>query len=350
MNAVGKLKLINIKMEFSLEKKRTLLDMIAEFLHYGISMHAIFNDILPELYPKGSLRFIINDISDKISNGSTLAQAIRGWYGFKVASIVHSGEESDNLYETLKLAVESLQNNRNYISVFFKKIAYSLIVVLVSFLLLELFSIKVIPPIAGFVADKGMPLSSLTSAYLAYTDFVFSKEGLLILLILIGVIVGVGFLLLFYTGRSRDSLDRLPIFALYRKVIAADLLEQLGFYFKANILLDVAVTNILEANRSRYLKMHGQRIIENLEEGVDNITEAFNTGLFDRGMLLVMLAMGRINRFESKCLDYSKLMQQEASAVVKKTGAIFSGIFMVLAAVNILWSLGAMYMGLSALQ
>ncbi len=350
MSVSNNLKRLQAKIEFSSEKKQSLLEILSEFLSYGLSMHAIFDDLLPKLYEKGSLRLIIDDIAEKISQGVSLSDALSPWYGFKVAAILRSGEASDNIHEAMSLARESLSDGRSYISAFMKKITYSLIVFLASNGLVALFYFQVVPAFMGMLISQHKLVPGITSNFVHYGNFIFGVDSILILILLAACIIGVGLTLSFYTGNFRNQLDRLPLFGIYRQIVAADLLEQLGFYFKANILLDTAVGNILQGKPSRYLRMHGQRIIAHLEEGVDNITEAFDTGLFDKKLMAIMLAMGRINRFEAKCLDYAHRLQQETIARVTKAAGGVSLILMLVGAVNIIWSIGAMYLGVSAIQ
>lgn len=348
MDIGNQLKVALAKMEFGQKNKQAFLQVIAELLNYGISMFAVFNEVLTEIYPKGGMAYIVHDISEQVAMGKDLSECLAFWYGPKVAAIIKSGEASNNLYESLKLATVAIDSSNNYFAVFMKSIFYSLSVFLGSLGILALYSLKIMPAIMPFLKGKFLP--PVVSGYISYYQFMISYDSLITAGVLAMIGAALAFFITHYTGPNRAKLEQLPLFKMYRQVVGATILEQVSFYFRAQILLDKAIKNISDSSRSPYLKMHCDLILQKIDEGVNNVAYAFDTGLFDKSITSVMFAMGRVNRFEEKCADYSKSLKNNVIAVVQRVGKVFSLLFMILATLNIGWSILAMYSALQLLM
>ncbi|MCL9780666.1 type II secretion system F family protein [Vibrio sp. S4M6] len=336
------------KMELGAQQKRQLLDSISEFLEYGISMHAIFSELLPEMYPKGGVRFVIDDIFERISDGAYLSDALLPWFGKKVSATVKSGEASDSLYSALKIAAESTAKEASLLPIFANKLIYPIVAIMMSLVVIEMMKIKLFPSILTLL--KSTPLPPNIANYLSYAKFMTGFGFILLALFILLIGIAITLVVHNYTGALRPSLDKLPIFAIYRKSAGAYLLGQLGFYFKSNILLDAALQNILDASPSRYVSMHCNKMMSNIEDGVSNVAYAFDTGLLDNSVMSVMKAMGKVNKIEDNCASYSILLTKEVVETVAKSGKLVGLILLFYGAMNIAWSIESMYATIGFVQ
>ncbi|MHC0449255.1 MAG: type II secretion system F family protein [Candidatus Lariskella arthropodorum] len=324
----------------SKKEKTVLLEIIRDCLSYGLSVFVTFNEILPSLYKKGNLKVVITDLIESISTGSSLSTSLSYWFGSKVSAIISAGENANNLSESLDMAIESLSSDSSVLGKFFAKISYSLVGFILSFAVLYIFSSEIFPSML-----QGMNISMLPYSVRMYIEYyTFSFDGGLtkLLIVLIAIIFLLTLIIKNYTGSLRHRLDTLPIFSMYRKVEAAYYLLQLGYYFKANTLLDIANKKIAII-ASRYLRMHCDKVEDRLNEGVDTIVEALDQGLLTEDSYNFLCAMSKVGQFESRCIDFAKKMHLEVVTKAERIGGLLQNLLMIATAVNITWSLSAMY-------
>lgn len=341
MDINAKLQLYSAKLEFNRKAQRAFLEITAELISYNLSMQAIFSQLLPEIYPKGGLNYVVKDIESALGAGINLSDALRKWISPQLVAMVKVGETTGRLAEGLKVAVNILESTGGgYLGVFLKGISYGLTVYLASMGILMLFATRVMPAVLPFLQGKMLPL--VISAYISYYTFIINY-GILCLILLLIFIVILTLALNFYVGPLRPKLDKLPIFKIYRQIASQRLLDELSQYFKGNVLIDTAIEIIRKSTRSRYLKSHCDQIAAKLSEGVDNIAYALDTGLFDDYVITVLIAMGRVNKFEEKSGAYAEMIRKELIVRINKSSGYLHMLLMFMGALNIGWSMFAMY-------
>jgi type II secretory pathway component PulF len=341
MDLKQKFKYYTSKIEFNWKAQCYFLEITAELISYNLSMQAIFSQLLPEIYPKGGLNFIVKDIEAALGAGINLSDALKKWLNPQLIAMIKVGETTGRLAEGLKVAVNILKTSGGgFLATFLKGISYGMVVSLASLGILILFATRVMPAVLPFLQGKELP--PVITAYVSYYTFILDY-GVLCLIIFIIAVILLAVTLNFYTGSLRTKLDKLPIFKIYRQIASQQLLEELSQYFKGNVLIDTAIDIIHNNTGSRYLKSHCERVVAKLSEGVDNIAFALDTGLFDSHIITVLIAMGKVNKFEEKSGAYAEMIKKDLVDRLQKSAGYMHMLLMGTGALNIGWSMFAMY-------
>lgn len=332
---------LSAKLEFNREAQKSFLEVTSEFIGYNLSMQAIFSQLFPEIYPKGGINFIIKDIEASLSAGMNLSDALKKWLNPQLIAMIKVGETTGNIAEGLRVAATILETSGGgFLKSFLGGITYGFVVWLASMGILMIFALKVMPAVLPFL--KGKILSGAISFFISYYTFILD-DGLICLSIFTVFLIILTLILNLYVGTLRPKLDQLPIFKIYRQIASQRLLEELSQYFKGNVLIDQAIDIILQNTRSRYLKSHCEKIKMRLSEGVDNIAFVLDNGLFDKQIITVLIAMGKVNKFEEKSGDYAELIKKDLISRIKKSASYIHMLLMFTGALNIGWSMFAMY-------
>lgn len=341
MSLQQKLQLQFVKLDFNRKAQRYFLEILAELVSYNLSMQSIFSQLLPEVYPKGGMNFIVKDIAASLSAGTNLSDALKKWLPPQLVAMIKTGEMTGRLAEGLKIAGTILESSGSkFFNDYMKGISYGLAVWLGSLGILLMFAIKVLPVILPFLKGKVLPFE--ISGYIAYYTFIL-EHGILTVIVFFIVVGLLVYTLRSYVGKLRPKLDQMPIFKIYRQISSQRLLEEISQYFRGNLLIDTAIDIMLKNGNSRYYNSHLQQIKLKLSQGTNNIALALDTGLFDNHIMTILVAMGKVNKFEEKSGAYAEIIKKELTARIEKSAVYTHSLLMFISAINIGWSMLAMY-------
>ncbi len=170
-------------------------------------------------------RIALTELGDRIANGETLAQALRGWAPASELAVIRAGESSGMLPQSLRSVLEG----QGLVSRIIGRIMMeSMEPVVMGFLLLYLIytiGVKMIPPMEQLAPPSSWPLTAklmLPMAAIAASPLTYIGIGLFVIFVVIAFIS-----LPRWSGSSRSLVENIPPWSVYRRLQGAQWM--LGF-------------------------------------------------------------------------------------------------------------------------
>ena len=200
----------------------------------------------------GLTRDVALSIAHKISQGQPLAEGMRGWFATNVIEIIRVGEEGGALNETIKSAINTMTQRSGTFSALFSAIMYPLMVIIMACAIIIYLNKTV------FIQFRNIkPIEEWPSAGRQLVDIANIIQGWwwLVILGLLALIIGFRVLMNNYVGDLRPMLDKIPPFSLYRKFIAARMMETLGLLVANGVVFKKAI-KVMQYSANPYAAYH----------------------------------------------------------------------------------------------
>jgi type II secretory pathway component PulF len=165
----------------------------------------------------------------------------------------------------------------------------------------------------------------------------------IILLMVVAVILILRRLMTHYTGDLRPVLDTIPPFSIYRRFIAARMLETLGLLV-ANGIVFKAALRVMQYQAEPYLSYHLTLMEHLLGSGKTNIADVLGTGLVDSKLLMRLKVMAEVKGFEHGLVRMGIRGTEDATATVKLVSRTLGGILLIIGALLILLIVRGIYL------
>ncbi|MEY4747218.1 MAG: hypothetical protein RLZZ416_267 [Candidatus Parcubacteria bacterium] len=182
------------------------------------------------------LTAVANDLQSGSSISAALARHPEVFSAFYV-NMVRAGEESGKLDETFSFLADYLDRNYEITQKARNALVYPAFIILTFLVVMTLMMTLVIPKLADMLAEVGQDIPIYTKVVIAMSSFVAHY----ILLIIILLVVGVGFLFRFSrTERGREMLSRarleMPAVGnIYKKIFLSRVSDNLSTMLKSGI-------------------------------------------------------------------------------------------------------------------
>src|SRR6185312_15885317 len=230
----------------------------------------------------GITREVALSIAQKISEGQPLAEGMRDWFKINIVEIIRVGEEGGALVETLRSAIKTLGQQSGAVGAVLSAISYPLIVIIMACSIIVYLSNGVFVQFAGI-----KPITEWPQAGRDFMNIATIIQDWWWLVIL--SIIGIGFLLrrlMFnYVGELRPLLDKIPPFNLYRRFVAARLMETMGLLVANGVVFKSAI-KVMQYQSNPYIASHLVMMEHLLAMGKGNIADVLTTGLIDDKSIL----------------------------------------------------------------
>jgi type II secretory pathway component PulF len=288
----------------------------------------------------GLTREVALNISQKISEGLTLADGMREWFSPNVIEIIRVGEAGGALAETMKSAIKALSQRGVAVGAFVGALAYPLVVIIMACSVIVYLDTSVFVQFRSIKPDDQWPPAGQRLVEISY--LIRNWWWLLI-----AVIVGFGYtlsrLMTNYIGDFRPILDRYPPFSLYKQLVAAQFLETLGLLVANGVVFKSAL-RVMQYRASPYLSSHLLTMERLLSTGKSNIADVLSTGLVTDSDLMRLKVMAEVKGFEHGLIRMGIKGSEQSTATLKLISRVIGGIFLVLGGALIIFIMQGIYM------
>lgn len=259
------------KLSQSISNKELVITIkqISSLISGGIQTLRAFKLIAAETNNQ-SIKRIFNSISKDIQSGSPLWKALSRhsevFDGFFV-SIVHAGEESGNLKESLDYLASYLERNYELNQKVKKALTYPMFVMITFIVVMLVMTVFVIPKLADMLIEQGRDLPWYTELVLGISNSLINY-WYFIILIVFGVVFYVRYLNNTPDGRAYFDYVKLklPVFGnLYKKLLLARFADNLDTMLTSGLSLVDTLRMTSEMVNNYVFK----KVIERLQQKVE---------------------------------------------------------------------------------
>lgn len=288
----------------------------------------------------GLTRDVALSIAQKISEGQPLAEGMRDWFTLNVVEVIRIGEESGSLPETIKSALSTLEQRSGTFTALAAAITYPLLVIVMAcgvivYLNLSVFiQFRAIKPITEW-PEAGRDL--VLAAHL------IESWWWAVVILVIAFIIAARRILNNYTGEFRVFLDTIPPFSLYRRYVAARLMETLGLLVANGVVLKSAL-KVIQYQATPYLTSHLLMMEHLLAMGKGNVADVLSTGLLDYADILRLRVMAEVKGFEHGLIRMGIRGSEQSAQTMKFLSKIIGGILLTVGAMLIILIVRGIYL------
>jgi type II secretory pathway component PulF len=202
--------------------------------------------------------------------------ALEGWASPSEIMLIKSGEHSGLIVEAMDNAISMTEAAQTAISTIKTKLAYPVILFGILFGMAYLFSTQIVPEFEKLSDPMTWP-EDAQSLY-KISNIVREDYGTIILGIILSIF-GISWTMKNVTGKTRDLLDKLPIYSMYRSFQSSLFLVSLASMMKSGVDLEYSLQQIRK-KAPKYTKYELSKVAKRLDRGID-AGEAFNIPFFD---------------------------------------------------------------------
>ncbi len=303
-------------------------------------LHVLINDGIPanraiEMMAQittGLTREVALSVAQKISEGQPLAEGMRDWFSINVVEIIRVGEAGGALAETMKSAVNTLNQRSGALGALVTAITYPLLVIMMAcgiivYLDNSVFiQFKVIKPVDQW------PQAGRTLINIA--DFIESWWWLAFVF-MIAMIIMLRRVMMSYIGELRPVLDKIFPFSLYRRFVAARFMETLGLLVANGVVFKSAI-KVMQYQANPYIASHLIMMEHQLGMGKGNVADVLSTGLIDDTDVLRLRVLAEVKGFEHGLIRMGVRGSEQSANTMKFISRIVGGILLVVGALLII--------------
>jgi type II secretory pathway component PulF len=321
-----KLQLKFKQLAFNAAKQQAFLEDIADLVQDGVPLSQAI-DIIVKLYSGISVE-VAENISQALAQGKHFAEGMRGWFPPHIIELIRAGEEGGTLAQTIKAAASSLQQRNEIGNSLLNSMVYPIVVMCMGLAVTVYINNSVFKSLATIKPMSEWPDNAKNLVALA--NFVESWWWLVIIVVAT-VVWLISRFMRDYIGSLRQYFDSVPIFSLYRQLIAARLMETLGLLIANGVVFKNAL-KILQYNAGPYLAAHLLSMEYRLSGGKENLADVMDTGLIDKSSIQRLQVVALSRGFEHALVRQGQLSNNQAMQAVRLTGKISGGILLMVAA------------------
>lgn len=272
----------------------------------------------------GLTRDVANSIAQKISEGQALAEGMRDWFGTNIVEIIRVGEEGGVLNETIKSAINTMGQRSGAIGGFISAVSYPLMVIVMACSVIVYLNntvfiqFRAIKPVEEW-PDAGRQLVDVAHIVQTWWWLVFLVIAVLTLLL--------RSIMNNYIGELRPMLDKVPPFSLYRRFMAARLMETLGLLVANGVVFKNAI-KVMQYQANPYLTSHLVMMDHLLGVGKGNVADVLSTGLIDDQDVMRLRVMAEVKGFEHGLIRMGIRGSDQSIKTVKLISKIIGGMLL----------------------
>jgi type II secretory pathway component PulF len=288
---------------------------------------------------KDSAKILAQMMLSKIAEGKPVSDAMNGWFSPAIVEIIRAGEEGGILVKTLRVGVSSLALRESAFTALFNIMVYPVVVICMALGVSIFINHSIFASFKEIIPIEKWPESAKTLSKIAE----FVQHFWWLMVITIGAIIFLWMRFLSdYIGEARSYLDKLPIWALYRKMHSARFMETLGLLISNGLVLRKALI-ILQQKSVPYLASHLMMMQHRLGAGRDNIADVLDTGLISENDLTRLRLIAQTKGFEKALVRQGHRASDEASKSVVVTGKLCAGFLLALVALFAIFMITSIY-------
>ena len=279
-------------------------------------------------------------IAQKISEGQPLADGMRDWFKVNIVEIIRVGEEGGALVETLRSAIKTLGQQSGALSAVFSAVSYPIVVIIMA--------CSIIVYLSNGVFQQFMTIKPLAEWPQAGRDLInianiIQNWWWLLILMLIFFIFLLRRIMLNYVGEWRPLLDKIPPFNMYRRFVAARLMETLGLLVANGVVFKGAI-KVMQYQANPYIASHLVMMEHLLATGKGNIADVLATGLIDDKSILRLRVMAEVKGFEHGLIRMGVLGGEQSIKTLALVAKIVGGLLLAVGAFLIIVIIRGIYL------
>jgi type IV pilus assembly protein PilC len=195
--------------------------------------------ILADSTPKERFRRVILDVRQRIMDGESISQAFAKFpevYDDVYVAIVQASETSGQLPVALRERSKALDRSDKVLRKLKNAMIYPIIVLLMAFGAIMVFSIMAVPALANLYKGTGVDLPFITRVIIAFSDFLRASPFSMVGVLSIPVVIFLKRKLLFGNARAQRLSLRIPLLRdLISKGACLRILQLLHQFSTANV-------------------------------------------------------------------------------------------------------------------
>lgn len=211
---------------------------------------------------------IIADIHKEIISGENLSKGmdVSGSFPKLVTNMVEVGENSSNLPEVLNNLSKFYKNKVIFEQKIKNALIYPIILIIVTFLILNFLVFNVLPSFEEVFRDSSMQLPFLTRILLGFSRFV-RDNFFIVSSIFIAIILAL--IVYFNSNKGKSFIEKLKLkFDLYRIFLISNFVNMMRFLLKSNLTTARAIEIIADSNENESLNKDLQKVRQDIYEGL----------------------------------------------------------------------------------
>ena len=288
---------------------------------------------------RGQAIKVAEDIVKAVSEGRPVAEGMEGWFPKHITEIIRAGEDSGTLAKTMRTAAGSLTQKNSAMTSLVASLLYPTTVLVMGMVVTVFISKSVLKQFAQYKPVSEWPHNGQVVMFLSQTIQDYWWLAIII-------IVGIAFIMMKYfqdfIGDTRNTLDKLPVLSVYRRLVAAQFMETLGLLTANGIVMKQAF-KIMQIKASPYLAWHLMLMDYRLGGGRGNIADVLDTGLIDDKDLARLRAVAEAKGFEHALVRQGKQSALRGMRTVKILGKIGGGILLGVSAILAMYLVTSIY-------
>lgn len=302
-----------------------------EFLE---DLYTLINDGIPAnravemmgVVSQGVNKEVAATLTEKISEGQPLAEGMKEWFSINVVEIIRVGETGGALAQTMKSAINTLQQQGSTMGAVYGALGYPIFVIAMACVVIlymkgkVLVQFELIKPVEQWPAEGQLLLSF--AYYISHWWWAF-------LLGIVIFIVVMKYMMTNYVGELRPTLDKYPPFSFYRRLTAGRFLETLGLLVSNGVVFKSAI-KVMQMQATPYMNSHLTMMEHLLSMGKTNIGDVLATGLVDEQDLMRLRIMAEVKGFEHGLVRIGLRGTAQATAMMHKIAKLSGGMLLAL--------------------
>lgn len=279
-----------------------------------------------------------------LDEGGTIADAMRPLFKAETAGAIGAAQQSGDLAETGMTVVQRLRDQHEARRGAFAQLVRPVLYLLFACALYAGFALEIWPRFeeAGDMANWPQ------LAIVTYAIGTFIGEWWpVILLSMLIVALSLRTIMRSWTGWGRSSIDRVWPFTLYRGLLAANALDELGTLLTAGQDPRAALDTVWE-NASPYARMYLNRMRRNLDEGA-NLSEMLDVDFAAQKDIARLKLLANYRNLRQTMALTGASARQEVLAQVRKVARTLDILGLAIVAGSFAALIGAVYMTATAL-
>lgn len=310
---------------FGADDRMEIYDSFRQYLLDGLSAEDTFNKLIENYTrrgkkPNNAIGKILEECSDNLRAGFSLAESLKEWIPDQELSIIEScdvaGKVADGFLNAMVIADGTAKIGSSVrTSAMITGYMFSLVMGIVA-----LFCILLIP-----VVKQSVPLEKWNVAQLGvwYLYVILTEFWYVFIVVICGGLMLLIKSLSFWTGNIRYYFDSIPPYSIYRRLNGATFILNMNAMLSAGIPMENAIRSMVESCRSPWLLERLEATLNAIESGEENLGTALDVTGYDfpgEEAIIKMQSLfettnreGSLKRFAEKWLD-------KTVSAVEKTG------------------------------
>ena len=312
--------------QFTRKQQQTFLEDLYSLIQDGVPASQAIDTIRET--SSGIFQEVATHISYVLAQGRPLADGMQGWFNNTLVEMIRSGEHSGTLTKSIESATKSLAQQTHAILALIHAITYPIVVIILALGVTVFIKNSVLIRFAEIKPITQWPNVGQTLYQLAE----LTQTGWWVV-ILIGAVLATFFVKMLHalTGDLRHAFDRIPVFSLYRDIIAARFMTTLGLLLSNGVVLKKALA-IMQLDAQPYLAWHLLLMEFHLSGGMENLADVLNTNLIRNHDLARLRIVANNKGFQHALISLGQQANQRNNRAIILIGKMFGAFFLVLGA------------------